>query len=168
MKIESNINPEIIAFLNKNDFFDSSLDESKLDFSFKKITSAIKADEIYNFMLDDSEAEKIQEWDIVRSSQIINMEERYSGDPYELIMEIFKYVSRKLKNSNIKDKALDERIPYLIDSINDDFCKIIFNEYCSINNQFFNNLLQVYLAGGWPCGWEGQYPKGKLVIFSNE
>ena len=35
-------------------------------------------------------------------------------------------------------------------------------------NQFINNLLQVYLAGGWPCGWEGEYPKGRLVVFSNE
>lgn len=58
MKIESNINPAIIAFLDKNDYFESSLDESKLDFSFKKITSAIKADEVLNYMLDDEEISK--------------------------------------------------------------------------------------------------------------
>ncbi len=22
-----------------------------------------------------------------------------------------------------------------------------------------------YFKGGWPCGWEGKYPEGKLVVF---
>lgn len=30
---------------------------------------------------------------------------------------------------------------------------------------FYRRLLEWYLAGHWPCGWEGEYPAGKLVVF---
>jgi hypothetical protein len=30
---------------------------------------------------------------------------------------------------------------------------------------FFNELLMVYEAGHFPCGWEGAWPKGKLYVF---
>lgn len=32
----------------------------------------------------------------------------------------------------------------------------------------WSQILDVYLHNGFPCGWEGQYPEGKLVVFSNE
>jgi hypothetical protein len=32
-------------------------------------------------------------------------------------------------------------------------------------NAFFERLLSIYRSGGWPCGWDGHYPDGKLVIF---
>lgn len=25
---------------------------------------------------------------------------------------------------------------------------------------------RIYMAGGWPCGWEGRYPDGNLLIFT--
>ncbi|MBP1994273.1 hypothetical protein [Paenibacillus eucommiae] len=30
---------------------------------------------------------------------------------------------------------------------------------------FYANLLEIYKAGHFPCGWDGDWPKGKLVIF---
>lgn len=30
---------------------------------------------------------------------------------------------------------------------------------------FFERLLKIYQSGGWPCGWEGRYPEGTLVVF---
>jgi hypothetical protein len=32
-------------------------------------------------------------------------------------------------------------------------------------DSFFERLFAVYAAGGWPCGWSGMYPDGKLVVF---
>ncbi len=29
---------------------------------------------------------------------------------------------------------------------------------------FFNSLIQIYEAGHIPCGWDGEWPKGQLVI----
>lgn len=30
---------------------------------------------------------------------------------------------------------------------------------------FFETLLDIYRAGGWPCGWKGSYPAGRLVVY---
>ena len=32
-------------------------------------------------------------------------------------------------------------------------------------NPFFEKLFNLYKAGVWPCGWEGNYPEGQLVVF---
>ncbi len=29
---------------------------------------------------------------------------------------------------------------------------------------FFSNLITLYSAGRWPCGWQGEYPVGRLVV----
>ncbi|WP_373351122.1 hypothetical protein [Acinetobacter bereziniae] len=45
----------------------------------------------------------------------------------------------------------------------------IFN--CYANGYFppiWQEILQVYYAGGLPCGWHGFYPDGKLVVFSHQ
>jgi hypothetical protein len=30
---------------------------------------------------------------------------------------------------------------------------------------FGKKICQIYAAGGWPCGWNGKYPKGKPIVF---
>jgi hypothetical protein len=30
---------------------------------------------------------------------------------------------------------------------------------------FFLNLMEWYRLGHWPCGWEGKYPEGKLIVY---
>ncbi|MDR0235837.1 hypothetical protein [Acinetobacter sp.] len=45
----------------------------------------------------------------------------------------------------------------------------IFN--CYANGYFppiWQEILQVYYAGGLPCGWYGFYPDGKMVVFSHQ
>ena len=46
--------------------------------------------------------------------------------------------------------------------------KIILNCY---SNEYFPSLwqdiLEVYLNNGFPCGWNGRYPEGQMVVFSN-
>ena len=29
-------------------------------------------------------------------------------------------------------------------------------------------ILEIYLNGGFPCGWDGHLPEGKIVVFSNQ
>jgi len=33
------------------------------------------------------------------------------------------------------------------------------------NSQFFGRLMMIYENGYIPCGWEGQWPSGRLVIY---
>ena len=45
----------------------------------------------------------------------------------------------------------------------------LFN--CYLNNKYkknhpiWNMIEDAYFKGFWPCGWEGKYPEGKLVVF---
>ena len=42
---------------------------------------------------------------------------------------------------------------------------------CYANNfvpEIWKDILYVYQHNGLPCGWQGDYPKGKMIIFSNE
>ncbi|MDP4147486.1 MAG: hypothetical protein Q8936_23960 [Bacillota bacterium] len=36
---------------------------------------------------------------------------------------------------------------------------------CKNRPTFFLEILSIYELGHFPCGWEGEWPKGKLVIF---
>lgn len=41
---------------------------------------------------------------------------------------------------------------------------------CYANDYFppiWRDILEVYLHDGFPCGWKGKYPSGRLVVFSN-
>lgn len=33
------------------------------------------------------------------------------------------------------------------------------------NQSFYNDLLSVYEAGHFPCGWSGEYPNGSLLVY---
>jgi hypothetical protein len=32
-------------------------------------------------------------------------------------------------------------------------------------NAFFVDLIDWYRAGHWPCGWDGTYPEGRLIVY---
>jgi len=36
---------------------------------------------------------------------------------------------------------------------------------CKNRPEFFGKLLKIYENGNFPCGWEGNYPKGKLIVY---
>jgi hypothetical protein len=33
------------------------------------------------------------------------------------------------------------------------------------SDSFFERLWRIYRQGGWPCGWDGSYPGGNLVVW---
>ena len=56
---------------------------------------------------------------------------------------------------------LEETMPY--------YMKILLN--CYANNyipEIWKDILYVFQHNGFPCGWKGDYPEGKMIIFSNE
>jgi hypothetical protein len=32
-------------------------------------------------------------------------------------------------------------------------------------SKFFETQFKIYRAGGWPCGWQGDYPEGKMLAY---
>lgn len=33
-------------------------------------------------------------------------------------------------------------------------------------DNFYEKLFEIYKEGAWPCGWEGIFPEGKLIVFN--
>jgi len=38
-----------------------------------------------------------------------------------------------------------------------------YSEYYS--SDFYNKMLSIYLSGHLPCGWSGNYPEGKFIVY---
>jgi len=32
-------------------------------------------------------------------------------------------------------------------------------------DSLFEAVFSIYKLGGWPCGWQGEFPEGKLIVF---
>ncbi|MEP6859861.1 MAG: hypothetical protein ABJE66_04525 [Deltaproteobacteria bacterium] len=55
----------------------------------------------------------------------------------------------------------------LLDDIAADLQHCAMNRglYGLVPNSFWERIWRVYAAGAWPCGWAGEYPEGRIVIY---
>ena len=81
------------------------------------------------------------------------------------------------KELDISNRIYDVCHPPIPQYLNDEAIEV-YNEisgdleFCLISrlisgksNKFLENIFKAYLTGGWPCGWEGNFPKGKLIVY---
>lgn len=81
---------------------------------------------------------------------------------------------------NEKPKGLEELLEIIADNVRKSSFKnsIFYNDVvadltnCAINraingksNPFFEKLFEIYQFGAFPCGWNDDYPEGKIVAF---
>lgn len=62
------------------------------------------------------------------------------------------------------------RLPESYEEIQDDIVADLFHVAASRavfgdGDRLFDRMWDAYKQGGWPCGWEGEYPEGRLVVF---
>jgi len=90
------------------------------------------------------------QWKII---QDISVAQRYAYQQCDL-----ETVWADLRESNsLKDS--------LFSDIDADLFNCYLNNKYKKNHPFWNMIEDAYFKGGWPCGWEGKYPEGKLVVF---
>ncbi|QGJ70192.1 Hypothetical protein PBC10988_18860 [Planctomycetales bacterium 10988] len=65
----------------------------------------------------------------------------------------------RMVQSRLGDEYFD-----LLDDIVGDLHNAAFNRAIQGPQGFFEDLFKVYQQGAWPCGWEGNYPEGKLMV----
>lgn len=61
------------------------------------------------------------------------------------------------------------RGPYdeIIDELASDLYHVAYKRAVLGNeSHFFETLYKCYLDGGWPCGWKGEHPAGRLLVYS--
>jgi|SRR3569833_226730 len=82
------------------------------------------------------------------------------SDPRKELSENIKFFTSCLRHS------LDESYRDLLDDIVSDLYSCAFARAVQGETPgFFEILFEIYKAGGWPCGWRGNYPQGNVVGF---
>jgi hypothetical protein len=152
-----------IAFLQRDTFFDKRFSGNQA--GRKVITDA---DVGMKYATDDS-FDVFDDWETVTDS----------GDVFPPNFQWSSWVSHNLlknrffdlesKNFNGADaKWITQGGACLLQELMIRDMKILLN--CYSNDYFpeiWRDILDVYLNDGFPCGWDGQYPHGKLVVFTN-
>ena len=139
---------------------------------------------IKNNLLEVSGNYQNNQWKII---QDISVAQRYAYQQYDLETvwaDLRESNSLILKLSTDEDDnfwdeyavpAIEKKLNSLHleeglkDSLFSDIDADLFN--CYLNNKYKKNHLiwnmieDAYFKGFWPCGWEGKYPDGKLVVF---
>ncbi len=65
---------------------------------------------------------------------------------------------------NWKDEKTKQRV---IDDVQFNILTLFMIDYYSdyYQSDFFDRMLKIYLAGHLPCGWIGEYPNGKFIVY---
>lgn len=108
-----------------------------------------------------------QTWTDIREEEMsLVRKELYNIPNYRDFKNQLNDIDERL-NSYLEDNVLDE-FSDAFNEIFSDFLNIAINRAVNGNkNNFHEKLFEIYKAGGWPCGWEGSYPKGKIVAYFN-
>ena len=89
---------------------------------------------------------------------------RYWNDEIRLIKERYiSVISDKVNQALlINDLSVD-----LLDDIKMNILSIFMLEYYSeyYSSDFYNKMMIIYLTGHLPCGWIGEYPNGKFIVY---
>lgn len=171
-KIENSINPTMVDFIKDGNYFSEALDEKKIRFSFVRITDPKVANNICSNYLSEEDQLRYSDWNILLIDEVQTLKDKYENetgkDELDFFNDIYQYLDKVLSYKVSEKNNISEEITYLKDAIFGDFSFFIFQNLNNYESYLLDQMFQAYLAGGWPCGWEGIYPEGKIVIFSNE
>lgn len=116
--------------------------------------------------IEEGGDEDIPTWSDVRSKEMATIyEKRYAlhgldwdvgAELSELLTPLYECLCAKLPDQY--DRILDDIVGELHGCA---YARALD----PAGNPFFERLLNIYRAGGWPCGWDGRYPDGKLVVY---
>ena len=115
---------------------------------------------------EQSEDSSRLDWNTLRSQQMRRVyakEYATVGFTQSITPEL-----RRLRNDLITILKPQLRGPWkeLIDDVAGDlgncaYARALFGK----ENEFYERLFSIYKAGCWPCGWEGDYPDGRPIVF---
>jgi hypothetical protein len=67
---------------------------------------------------------------------------------------------------NSFDDRVDEKYGDIFDDVTADLCNCLISRAIQGNRPgFFESMFEAYKQGLWPCGWDGDYPEGRLIAY---
>ena len=103
-------------------------------------------------------------WEYVKSQEAESIVERvYDLDLSSQQDKIYDFFSKQ-------DNYSDNFLPFDYIDINEEVEGDL--EICALNrlvngntDNFYEKIFKVYKQGGWPCGWNGKYPSGEIIVY---
>jgi hypothetical protein len=113
----------------------------------------------------ETEDESVISWEDIRGLEMSKVWEALYGRPdYKEVAACYGALCDEIDRS--LEKTLPPRFREIADDVGADFRGSVFNRVAgSTPSPFYERLFQVYAAGCWPCGWEGAYPEGSLLVY---
>ena len=154
----------LVAFLSKEDFFDTPF--------YKDTIGALVIHDAtlgLDYATNDSN-ENFTDWETV-SDDVFPDSFDWDGLIHRVIdrrLSQNSYFGLEAKNFNGADVKWTTSTSCVLQELMLRDISLLFN--CYANKMFpplWQDILTVYLNGGFPCGWSSHYPDGKLVVFSN-
>ncbi|MFI8619135.1 hypothetical protein ACIGHN_26910 [Acidovorax sp. NPDC077693] len=145
-------------FLEKKEFFEKPYGGSKDDFLV--VTDPKLADMYFNRVTD------FGDWGDVQNYGYGDIDE-LPGD--EFMRSRLKYVGDALISKEKDFHNANCAAVNLQDNMISDFCNLF--DLCCMEmkpSPVWMAIKYAYLHSGWPCGWDGEFPTGRMVVFSNE
>lgn len=70
----------------------------------------------------------------------------------------------KIVKSRISKFGLGKEIA---GAMSEDFANILERRaFRPTPHEWAERMFQIYMSGGWPCGWRGKFPAGQLIVFT--
>jgi NTP pyrophosphatase (non-canonical NTP hydrolase) len=104
-------------------------------------------------------------WTDVREKKMSEIKARARAIPEfttirSKLLEMLKEIAHHVR------RTLDQRHRELLDDIVGDLFNCAYaRAVIGGADEFWEQLFSTYRIGGWPCGWEGEYPSGRLVAY---
>jgi len=141
------VNPKVINFLEELDIIPW----------FKTIGEPLHIQEVKQvFSWNDA-------WEHLQNENWINASFHHPVDSMNPIWDVAYDRALEIVSKSINYHELEEGIS-VADAVAYDVAAAAV-ELATGSPDFFTNLIGWYRLGHWPCGWEGEYPKGKLIVY---
>ncbi|MHC1748071.1 MAG: hypothetical protein AB9856_06745 [Cellulosilyticaceae bacterium] len=105
-------------------------------------------------------------WSDIKSNIFAEVKDQiYELDNYKEINQAI----RELKLITLSEVIMSKEAEKVFNEIHSDLMICMRTRVITgKENKFFEDILDAYFLGGWPCGWFGNYPDGKLIVYCPE
>jgi len=104
-------------------------------------------------------------WSDIRQREMSNIKrEAYNSETFTEVRTTLSSLLEELPS--VVRRGLSGDHAELLDDVVADLFNCAFSRaFHGPGDGFFERLFAVYRAGGWPCGWDGDYPLGRVVAY---
>ncbi|WP_238360606.1 hypothetical protein [Iningainema tapete] len=125
---------------------------------FKNVGKSIHSQEVKQlFSWNDA-------WEHLQNENWINASFHKHVDSMNLVWDIAYDQAFQAASKSIDCHKLEEGIS-VADAVAYDAAAAAVEIVTQSTDTFFIKLMEWYRLGHFPCGWEGEYPEGKLIIY---